>query len=82
MYLLFYHILHFISFKFNKFISQHFAVYYENLPMQYTEIFLALKNENFQLKKFDSFLIFCSKHRLWVHVRTASALHWPVSETL
>ena len=26
--------------------------------MQYTEIFLALKIENFQLKKFDSFLIF------------------------
>ena len=25
--------------------------------MQYTEIFLALKNENFQLKKFDIFLI-------------------------
>ena len=26
--------------------------------MQYTEIFLALKLENFQLKKFDIFLIF------------------------
>ena len=26
--------------------------------MQYTEIFLALKIENFQLKKFDIFLIF------------------------
>ena len=26
--------------------------------MQYTEIVLALKTENFQLKKFDSFLIF------------------------
>ena len=26
--------------------------------MQYTEIFLALKLENFQLKNFDSFLIF------------------------
>ena len=30
----------------------------ENLPMQYTEIFKALKIENFQLKNFDSFLIF------------------------
>ena len=35
-------------------ISQH----YENLPMQYTEIFLALKIENFQLKNFVIFLIF------------------------
>ena len=32
--------------------------YYENLPMQYTEIFLALKIENFQLKNFVIFLIF------------------------
>ena len=28
------------------------------MPMQYTENFVALKNENFQLKKFDIFLIF------------------------
>ena len=34
------------------------AVHYENLPMQQTEIFLALKIENFQLKNFDIFLIF------------------------
>ena len=32
--------------------------HYENLPMQYTEIFLALKIENFQLKKFDIILSF------------------------
>ena len=32
--------------------------HYENLPMQYTEIFLALKIEHFQLKKNDIFLIF------------------------
>ena len=32
--------------------------HYENLPMQYTEIILALKIENFQLKTFDIFLIF------------------------
>ena len=32
--------------------------HYENLPMQYTETFKALKNENFQLKNFDIFLIF------------------------
>ena len=30
----------------------------KNLPMQYTEIFLALKIENFQLKKNDIFLNF------------------------
>ena len=34
-------------------------VHYENMPMQYTGIFLALKIENFQLKKKnDIFLIF------------------------
>ena len=33
--------------------------HHENLPMQYTGIFLALKIENqFQLKNFDIFLIF------------------------
>ena len=32
--------------------------HYENLPTQYTEIFLALKIETFQLKTFDIFLIF------------------------
>ena len=31
---------------------------YENMPMQHTENFLALKTENFQLKIFDIFLIF------------------------
>ena len=33
-------------------------LHYENLPMQYTEIFLALKVEHFQLKNFVIFLIF------------------------
>ena len=32
--------------------------YYENLPIQYTELFVGIKNENFQHKKFDIFLIF------------------------
>ena len=32
--------------------------HYENMPMQYTEIFLVLKIENFQLKFFYIFLIF------------------------
>ena len=33
-------------------------VHYENLPMQYTEIFSPVKIENFQWKMFDIFLIF------------------------
>ena len=33
-------------------------MHYENLPMQYTEMFCALKIEKFQLKKFEIFLIF------------------------
>ena len=32
--------------------------HYENLPVQYTKNFLALKIKNFQYKKFDIFLIF------------------------
>ena len=32
--------------------------HYENTPMQYTEIFKAVKNENFQKKNFDIFPIF------------------------
>ena len=34
------------------------SIHYENMPMQYTEIFIGVKNENFQQKKFDIFLIF------------------------
>ena len=30
------------------------------------------KNENFQIKISDIFSYFCSKHRLWVLVKTAS----------
>ena len=32
-----------------------------------------VKNEKFQLNFFANFSYFCCKHRLWVHVRTASA---------
>ena len=32
--------------------------HYENMPMQYTVMFLALKIENFQLKNFGIFLFF------------------------
>ena len=34
------------------------SIHYENMPMQYTEIFKVVKNENFQWKKSDIFLIF------------------------
>ena len=33
-------------------------VHYENMPMQYTEIFIGVKNENFQHIFFFIFLIF------------------------
>ena len=50
-------------------------LHYENMPMQYKEIFFkVVKNEKFPLKFFfDIFLIFAPKHRLWVLVKTASA---------
>ena len=32
--------------------------HYENMPMQYTEIFKVIKNENFHWKMFAIFLIF------------------------
>ena len=34
------------------------AFHYGNLPMQYTETYKVVKNENFQWKIFDIFLIF------------------------
>ena len=59
-----------------------YFLHYENLLMQYTDkilykrifqriqrIFSALKNENFIRFLFKDI---CSKHRLWVHARTAS----------
>ena len=39
---------------------------------KYTENFITPKNENFQIKNSDIFYCFCSKHTLWVLVRTAS----------
>ena len=40
---------------------------------KYMENFTSKKTENFQIKNTDFFSYFCSKHRLWVLVRTASA---------
>ena len=46
--------------------------HYDNTPMQYTGIFHCCKNVNFEMKKCDIFSCFCSKHRLLIHVKTAS----------
>ena len=51
----------------------HEVCLYENLFMQYTEIFKVLKMKIFNIKLLIFFSYFCSKHRLWIHVRTASA---------
>ena len=37
---------------------RYYIVHYENMPMKYTEIFKVVKNEKFQVKNFDTFLIF------------------------
>ena len=45
--------------------------HYANMVMQYAAIFEGCKNDNFDEKMlYQSY--FCSKHRLWVLVRTAS----------
>ena len=42
----------------SNFNGYDFSLHYENMPMQYKEIFKVVKNENFPLKIFDIFLIF------------------------
>ena len=39
-------------------LSIEFDIHYENMPMQYTENFKGVINENFQWKNFQYFLIF------------------------
>ena len=51
------------------------AEHYENTAIQYTVIFHGCKNDYFQKKNCDSFLIFAQKHRSLVHVRTASLVY-------
>ena len=49
------------------------SIHHENMPMQHTEIFkIVKKKRKFSAEKVWYFSYFCSKHRLWVHVRTAS----------
>ena len=40
------------------FSIRNYVMHYENTPMQYTAIFHGSKNDNFQIKKVDNFLIF------------------------
>ena len=47
-------------------------VHYENTPIQIYRKFHLQKTENFQIKNLIFFSYFCSKHGLWVLVRTAS----------
>ena len=48
------------------------------MPVQYTEIFKVVKNENY-LFIFFIFLIFAPKHGLWVLVRTGGSNVYPQS---
>ena len=56
---------------FDRIVLQSITV--ANMSVQYTALFHGCKNDNFQMIFFYIFFYFCSKHRLWVHVRTASA---------
>ena len=38
------------------------SLHYANMPMQYTAIFHDCKNVNLQMKKYNIFSYFCSKH--------------------
>ena len=49
-------------------------MHYENLPMQYAEIFFGCKKSKISIEFFLYFSYFCSKHILWVHVRTDEAV--------
>ena len=55
---------------------------YDNTPMQCTANFQGFKNGNIQMKNSYPFCV-RSKHRSWVHVRTASEknkkMHTPVN---
>ena len=50
------------------------AVHYENTPMQKYRDFCFHIKMKISVEKLLYFPYFCSKHRLWVHVRTATVL--------
>ena len=57
-----------------KGVSNRAGFHYENTPIQIYWKFYNPKKGNFQLKNANIFSYFCPKHRLWVLVRTASAV--------
>ena len=61
----------------NEYIQQVLWTLEKTCLFKYTENFTT-KNENFQRKNSDIFSYFCSKHRLWVLVRTASTRRFVV----
>ena len=48
--------------------------HYDNKPIQYTVNLGTVKIGNFHIKMFVCFSYFCSKYRLWEHVRTEAVL--------
>ena len=70
--LLFVHDLKDISCELTNIMYVDGNIHYENTPMQHTAIFHGCKNDNFRLIFCFNIFIFLLKHRLWVHVRTAS----------
>ena len=53
-------------------VENMFTIHYENMPIQIYGKFYRQKLKIFRLKTLIFFSYFCSKHRLWVLVRTAS----------
>ena len=53
-------------------VYSYMTSHYENMPMRYEAISKSGKNDIFRSLNVTFFLIFSSKHRLWVQVRTAS----------
>ena len=50
-------------------------------PCAYAAMFFGCKNDNFPIKHCDNFSYMCSKHNVWVHVRTASFIEVVLAST-
>ena len=66
-----YFVVLYLSFM-DKSIKRACPGHYDDTPMKYTATFHCCKNGNCRIKFAIFFSYFCSKHKLWVHVRTAS----------
>ena len=53
------------------------VLHYDNMPIQYTAFFTAVKMIIFE-KKLSHISYFCSEYRSWVQVRTASVRRFTV----